>query len=329
MRRRRKPNFSTWFLGLLTVAALVFLVLRFGDLEAFGRSLRHARPAWLAVALLLQGATYLCVSAGWNRVLTQAGAPQPIGRLVPIAITKLFADQVLPSAGIGGNVVLIDQLVTIGVPRSAAVAALLVSMVANYLAYAILAVAMLILLWMHGEATPLLVGLVTTFLLVALAIPSLALWLRSRGSRPLPRRVERLKPLARLLHVIGEAPRTLIMDRRLLSGVALYNGMVFLADAATLSLCLLALGVPFSPATIFTAFMSASIVVTLAPIPLGLGGFEATCTAMLSVLGIPSSVALAGTLMFRGLSLWLPLALGLALIRRAASARSRRASRPG
>lgn len=306
---------SSWLFGLLGVAGVTFIVLRFGDLEAFGHAIRHARPSWLIGALLLQIGTYFSVAGGWNTVLSCAGARQPLQRLVPIAITKLFADQVLPSAGMGGNVLLINQLIKIGVPRPAAVAALLISMVGYYLAYGVLALVMLLLLWMHGKATPLLVGIVTSFLLVALAIPLLALWLRGRGSRPLPRRIERLRPLAALLHVMGEAPRALIRNRWLLRRVAFLNGLVFVTDASTLLLCMLALGHSAGFATAFIALMLASIVVTLAPVPLGLGGFEASCTAMLVLLGTPSPIALAATLLFRGLTLWLPLLLGMAMIR--------------
>lgn len=145
-----ESHFSIWFVGLLGIAGLVFLVLRFGDLEAFGRTVRHAAPAWLGGAMILQVATYASVAGGWNAVLARAGARQPFRRPVPIAITKLFADQVLPSAGVGGNLLLVDQLTAIGAPRSAAVAEMLVSMIGNYIAYAILAVAMLLLLWMQG-----------------------------------------------------------------------------------------------------------------------------------------------------------------------------------
>lgn len=44
---------------------------------------------------------------------------------LPLSLTKLFADQVMPSAGMSGNILLVDRLITIGVPRGNAVAALL------------------------------------------------------------------------------------------------------------------------------------------------------------------------------------------------------------
>ena len=79
-----------------------------------------------------------------------------------------------------------DRLTALGTPRGTAVAALLVSMIGYYASYAVLALIMLLVLWLHQAATPLLTGVITTFLLVALAMPALALWLRHRGSRPLP-----------------------------------------------------------------------------------------------------------------------------------------------
>ncbi|RVQ68765.1 flippase-like domain-containing protein [Croceicoccus ponticola] len=302
--------------ALLILAAIVFAALHFGDLTRFVVMVQSARPEWIIFAIVLQLCTYVSVSKGWLAVLQRAGILLTLRRIVPIAFSKLFVDQVVPAAGMGGNVLLVDRLTALGVPRRAAIAALLVSMVGYYAAYAVLSLLMLILLWVHREATPLLVGLVTTFLIVALAIPSLALWLRGRGSKPLPPTGERFPPLAKLLSIIGEAPSELVRDPLLILRVAGWNALVFLADAATLAACLHSIGGPFSFSTAFIALMMASIAVTLAPLPLGLGSFEASATATLSMLGIPIAAALAATLLLRTLTLWLPLIPGFLLIRR-------------
>ncbi|MDY7523649.1 lysylphosphatidylglycerol synthase transmembrane domain-containing protein [Sphingomonas sp. 10B4] len=306
---------SGWVLGILSVGVLAFGVLHFSDLESFGQMLRQAQPLWLLAAVGLQVITYMSVSLGWKLVLDKAGSPLGLTRLIPVAISKLFADAIIPAAGMGGNVVLVDRLVKLGGPRGAAVAALLITMIGYYAAFAIFALLMLLMLWLHGKATPLLVGIVTAFLLVALAIPSLALWLRRRGSHPLSPFLEHIPIVHSLLHVVGEAPAKLLADRSLLAGVAACNATIFLVDAATLQVCLFALGHPTGYSTAFIALMGASILAALAPIPMGLGSFEAGSTAMLSLLGIPVPAALAGTLLLRGFTLWLPLLPGLMLMR--------------
>ncbi|UIJ46327.1 flippase-like domain-containing protein [Sphingomonas cannabina] len=323
--KERRTWLSRWLIALLAIAGLVAAVLHFGELERFAAMLRRAQPLWLVAAAALQAGTYVAVALGWTTVLRRAGSPQPLGRLLPVALVKLFADQAIPGAGMGGNVVLVDRLIALGVPRGAAVAALLVSLIGYYAAYASFAMVMLAVLWLHGHATPLLVGLVTTFLLVALAIPALALWLRARGSAPLPPRLEHIGVVRKLLGIMGEAPKRLVTDRPLILKVAAFNGLVFLADAATLAFCLCALGEPLRAGSSFIALMTASIVATLGPIPMGLGSFEATSTAMLGALGVPVEAAIAGTLLLRGFTLWLPLVPGMVLMR--TRPRARRAAR--
>lgn len=326
-KSHRTGRWRSWFAGLVVSAALLGAVLHWGEVEQFGLLVERARPGWLALAVVLQLSTYVSVAAGWRTVLVRAGTPQPLPKLVRIAVTKLFADQALPTAGMGGNVLLVQQLRKAGVARGTAVAALLLSMIGYYAAYALFAVAMLLLLWLHDKATPLMAGVVTLFLAVAVAIPSLALWLRHRGSRPLPPSIERIGFMRSLLDTVAQAPARLLRDRALLARVTGCNALIFLADAGTLFACLHALGQHASPATAFIALIMASILVTLGPIPLGLGSFEATSTATLRLLGVPFEAAFAATMLLRLLTLWLPLLPGMILMRGAVKRRPGRGLR--
>lgn len=319
----RAGGWRLWFFSLVLTAALVGAVLRFGDIQHFALLVQQAEPGWLGLAVLLQLSTYASVAGGWSTVLRHAGTPRSLPRLMRVAVTKLFADQALPSAGMGGNVLLVDQLERLGVSRGTAVAALLLSMIGFYAAYALFALMMLVLLWLHDRATPLMAGLVTLLLAVAITIPSLALWLRHRGSEPLPPRIEKIGFIRALLEAVAEAPAELLDDRRLLARVSACNALIFLADAGTLFACLHALGQSVSFGTAFIALIMASIVVTLGPIPLGLGSFEATSTATLRLLGVPLEAAFAGTMLLRLLTLWLPLIPGMILMRGAIKSRPR------
>ena len=99
-----------WVLVLLIIGGLVVATLHFGDIKKFAELLTKAQPLWLAGALLLQVMTYISLSAQWWLVLRQAGSGRPVLNLLPLTITKLFADQVVPTAGVSGNVLLIDRL---------------------------------------------------------------------------------------------------------------------------------------------------------------------------------------------------------------------------
>lgn len=209
----------------------------------------------------------------------------------------------------------------LGVPKGTAVAALLLSMIGFYAAYALLAATTLVLLWLHDQATPLMAGAVTLFLVIAFAIPALALWLRGRGSRPLPPRLKKIAFIKALLDAVAQAPAELLHNRPLLARVTAFNALIFLADTGTLFVCLRSLGEQAGAATALIAYVMASIAVTLAPVPMGLGSFEATATATLHLLGVPVEAAFAGTMLLRLMTLWFPLLPGLFLLRGAMARR--------
>jgi uncharacterized membrane protein YbhN (UPF0104 family) len=171
-------------------------------------------------------------------------------------------------------------------------------------------------LWWKSHSSVLLTCAVLVFLVIAIGIPWLTLWLHRRGQERLPRWVARWSKAQSFFKLVGEAPRDLVRDPQLISWLTLLNGLVFLADALTMQACVLALGVHAPLSAGYVAFMFASIAVILGPIPMGLGSFEAVSIAMLRLFGVPFEAALSATLLFRGFTLWLPLIPGGLLLRK-------------
>src|SRR5437763_8445271 len=223
-----------WVLVLLIIGGLVVATLHFGDIKKFAELLTKAQPLWLAGALLLQVMTYVSLSAQWWLVLRQAGSGRPVLKLLPLTITKLFADQVVPTAGVSGNVLLVDRLRSIEVPREPPIAAIILAILAYYLSYAagtVIAVAMLAL---RGKLSLLPVAAAALLLTVATAIPAAILWLRDKGDDALPGWLRRRESVREMFEMVGEAPRELVRDPRLIIQLGLLNFAVFVADAATL-----------------------------------------------------------------------------------------------
>jgi uncharacterized membrane protein YbhN (UPF0104 family) len=222
----------------------------------------------------------------------------------------------VPTAGMSGNVVVADRLTGIGSSRSVAMAAVIMTIIAYYASYAVAAVIALLFLLVRGDGSWFAVALIGAFLALAAAIPALSLWLQEKGKSAVPKWLRRIRSIRELFEMIGKAPSKLVRDRRLLGELAMLNGAAFAFDSLTMLLCLFALGVPVPFDTAFVAFIMASIVVTLGPIPMGLGSFEAVSIATLRAKGVPFEAALSATLLFRGYTLWLPLIPGMFAARR-------------
>ena len=305
-----------WFLSLIFLAGLVLFVTHFSELEHFAQLVRQAKPLWLLVGFFLQLITYFSVAAVWHQTLRYAGVRYSILSLVPLGIAKLFSDQALPTGGVSGTVFLVASLNRRGISKPLCMAVLLVSLVAYYMAYLLAALASIALLWFYHDLHVWIVAVTAVFSVIAVAIPSGALWLRRRGKQPLPGILMRIPGLAGLLNAFGDAPGYLLQSSGLFIKTTLLQGTILLLDAYTLNVMLYAIGQDASIMAVFPCFIVASMVATLGPVPLGLGTFEAACVAMLSVLGAKVEVALMATLLLRGFTLWLPMIPGLWLAKR-------------
>ena len=305
-----------WAFGLLTLFALVLAIGHFGTLEEFTRLALAVRPEWFILACVVQMATYVSASLVWRQVLRRAGYPRRLLTLVPLGIAKLFTDQVVPSGGVSGAILVVGGLTRRGVPTNAAMAVLLVGLVAYFGAYLVSVLASLAILWLHGRANAPLFVAVAIFVAIVVAIPSGVLWMRQWANRLPAIWLRRLPGAALLLRAIAKAPTDLLRDPALLAETVTLELAVFVFDALTLWLVFRALGDTPPIWIAFVSFIMASMAATLGPIPLGLGTFEAACVGMLSLLGIGIEAALAATLLLRGLTFWLPMVPGLWLARR-------------
>jgi uncharacterized protein (TIRG00374 family) len=309
-------NWRSWLLAVLLIAGVIVAVLHWGDVKKFAALVAHAKPLWLVAAAAAQVFTYVALAIEWALVLRVAKCRRPFGKLLGLTVSKHFADQMVPTAGMSGNLVLVDRLKEIGGSRPVALATLIMTIIAYYASYGVTSLIALLLLWIHGQISWVILGLVAASLGLSAAVPALALWLQRKGAKAIPPWLRRIRTVCELFEMIKEAPTGLVRNTRLIAELTALNGAVFALDGATMQLCLLALGVHVPFGVAFGAFIMASIVVTLGPIPMGLGSFEAVCIGMLRAMGVPFEAAFSATLLFRGYTLWVPLIPGMFAARR-------------
>lgn len=84
----------SWLLGAAMLGALVVGVLQLADASHFALVLSQAEPAWLLVAIALQGLTYVVQGQLYRQVLTAAGTSLPLWDATKLSLTKLFIDQI-------------------------------------------------------------------------------------------------------------------------------------------------------------------------------------------------------------------------------------------
>jgi uncharacterized protein (TIRG00374 family) len=305
---------GAWLMGFLLLGGLIAIALKMSELKHFANLARQAHPGLLVAALALQGLTYVAAAAAWHVTLVRSSHPISLARLVPLGLAKLFTDQALPSGGVSGNILVARGLTRRGIPANLVLAAILVSLIAYYAAYLPLVASALVILWFHHQVHKGFLVALAIFAVVAVAIPTIVIWIKRRGSR-LPHFLNRFQPTGFLIRALNEVPASILHDPVIVLQATFYQAAVFFLDAGTLWVMLLAIGQDVSFGIAFTCFMAASVAATIGPIPLGLGTFEAVSVATFGMLGVQIEVALTATLLLRGFSFWLPMIPGVLLAR--------------
>ena len=313
-KKKAGARWISWLFGLAFLAAVVLFATHRNEEKEFARLVAHAQPAFLLLGLLLQVGTYVVDAGIWRQIIVRAGISKPLRSYMGLSLAKLFMDQVVPSGGMSGTVLVVRALDRRGIPRGTSMAAVVVNLVSYYAAYVTALAIALGVVWIHGGLTLFIILPAAIFVPVAAAIP-VALVLVSRG-RTLPRWVQRLPVIGSGLRALAEATPGLAHDGLLIARCVGLQVAIFLLDAGTLWIMLRALGLSVHPAQVFASFMLSTLARTMGPVPGGLGVFEAASVASLKLVGVPVAAGLAATLLFRGFSYWLPMVPGILLARR-------------
>ena len=312
-----------WFPGLLVILVLAIAVFRFTELQHFIELAAAADARWLVLGILAQALTYVCAGGVWWLALRHAGYAMRLREFAFLGIGKLFVDQALPTGGASGTVLVAASLRNRGIPLRIAFFAMLVGLLSYYSAYLASAIATFAIIWTNHRMGFALATAFAVFALVALFVPLAVIALRSLSQRYIPAWLKRRKTVQIILLEMSEAPLFELMTLRLFFGTVAFQMAVVVLDAATLWISFKAIGYSIDPLVAFAGMVSGSIGATIGPAPLGLGTYEGSAVAILTVLGVPVAPSLTAVVLFRGLSFWLPMLPGMGFSRRELGMRSR------
>jgi uncharacterized membrane protein YbhN (UPF0104 family) len=304
-----------WLVGIAMSLAVVYAGLHLAEAGSFALLLEEAQPAWLALALVFQAATYLAQGLIWRAVVRAAGMHLPVGVAYRLSLVKLLVDQALPSSGLSGAVFVAGALQERGVREDAATAGVVISSGGYLFAYVTSLLAGLLVLEQRHVVGIWLVITAAAAVGGAALLASVSVrvaWRLVSSGEPTP-----LLPawLVRRLGEVRHMDTALAFNLRLLAASAGLQLCIIALDCGTVWVLIRSLGADAPVTAVFSSFMAASFLRTVSIVPGGLGAFEAASVFALHGSGLPVQVALAATLMFRGLSFWLPMLPGAWLAR--------------
>jgi uncharacterized protein (TIRG00374 family) len=315
-RQRPKINWSVAIANTALILLILGASFAFREESTAADLILHLRPQWIALIVLLQVGTYFFTGGAWDVVLRRFSVHTNLVGIAALGVEKVFVDQIVPTLGLGGSLMIMRGLIDRGVKRGEAIATMTIDAVGYLAAFLIMVALAAGVLWFEPGFSPAVRTFVLCFM-VALVVVVAAAWLlvqRAESAR-WPAWLLRFQTMRELAAAATESPRDIRVGAKAGPWVVLLELVVFVLDTATLWAIFQALGVSISPIHALVTYMLASAVAMLSVIPGGLGSFEAAALAILHVFGVPFAVAAAGVVLLRVATCLLPMVPGYLVFR--------------
>jgi undecaprenyl-diphosphatase len=295
MRIRRRDIVLLLMLGLL----VHFLLPQVGEVRTALHDLFHANPVGVLGSVLASVATFL-----FSALALRFSAGNKIPLRPTIAVQFATALGNLTPGSVGAIALSIRYLQKQGLSATMAATAVAIARVAGVVSVILLLPVLLPFAHKPSGHLPTATKSLTVLLVVlgalllvaaALAVPKL----RTRSR-------QNLRQAADTLRAVTERGRALRLVSVSLALTVAYGACLYLA--------LLAVGLPAHlslMAQVLLVSIAGEGVASAAPTPGGLGATEAALVSGLLIYGIPTETAIAGVLIYRVASFWLPLVPGV------------------
>lgn len=323
-----KRSLLSYLLGAIVLALLLMVLLRnWIEVREAVERLQSVRPEWLVLALFAIVVGFAAAGQVYGRVLATLGFREGVPWLTGTALVTVLINHAIPAGSVAAYAFLVLSLRRRGIPpANVALVATLELLSWNGAVLLLFCYGLVYLILTGGAVTPR-----TYYVSVgtAVAILGALIFVISRPHATLHSWAQNIKHVAdkvfgvvwtdeQVLQVVDEvvANRRLILEQpgRMLLLVVLQLSMFFCHGMALLAI-LHSLGADPPPLAVLAAYGLALIASTFVLLPGGGGAVEAALTLSLGAQGVPGGAALSAALLFRLLSFWLLLPIGLVLYR--------------
>ncbi|MGZ3910826.1 MAG: lysylphosphatidylglycerol synthase transmembrane domain-containing protein [Flavisolibacter sp.] len=315
----------------LFLGVFILVIKHFSGIEKDFLLLRNVQPFWLAVAIMAQMTTYVFAAFIYRFLLHAFRVPgEPgIGSLIKASIVSLFFNQTVPSAGISGNAFFFRYLSWYRVTGNDALLVILAELFTYYSAIETLILLLLFASLFFAHSSHVIITTLVLGLAIYLFFTGIIFLVdRKNLFNEVSAWLQRCKLFKTLMKKVSAKIRgshlsaTKIQLEKHVKSPKDFLLAYFLQftkaapDAFTLFALFYGMGYPVSLYSVLLCLVCTQIVSLIPFLPGSMVLFESSMGFFFVVQHIPLSIAVVVTLLFRFLSFWLPIPLGLFFFRR-------------
>jgi uncharacterized protein (TIRG00374 family) len=245
-----------------------------------------------------------------------------------MSIVIVFINQIVPSGGLGGNGFLFNELSKNDVPSKKAFFTIIMECLCLYLSMALLLAVLPALYLIHFHRLPhlFLIAVIYGFAFYTVLAIAMTVVSRKETVQYIIKKLSRFRFIRHYLEDVTFSPQGTFTEYRSKGpwgiflkypketlGVIAGHLAVFLADALTIFALSKGLELHLSIIVILLGLLLSGIIAALPISPGALLVYEGAMTFFFTSMGVPFQAALVITLLYRVLSFWFPVVIGLLL----------------
>jgi uncharacterized protein (TIRG00374 family) len=323
---------SRLFFIIFSALLIVFVVYYFPEIRKEVRMLKKVNIYWLIAAIVSQFLTYFFTAVIYRFLLAAHKIEKVPGlwSLLKASLISLFFSQTVPSAGASGNTFIFNFLSKRKIKVTQSISVVLAELLIFYAAMeGIIIILLLVCLFFFKVRR-----IITVTLAVGLAVYLVfATFIAFAGRKKiidlLFKKVRKVKFIKKIFEKTTQKIEeegiskkevnvlTLLEENRGQTiKVFLFHLLVVAADAFTLYALFNGLGILVSPFVVLLGLITTRIISLIPFLPGSLILYESSMTFIFKSLAVPFGAAAIVTLIYRLLSFWVPIPIGLFLYRR-------------
>ncbi|HEV8273917.1 MAG TPA: lysylphosphatidylglycerol synthase transmembrane domain-containing protein [Chitinophagaceae bacterium] len=320
---------SRLFFIIFSALLIVFVVYYFPEIRKEIRMLKKVNIYWLIAAIVSQFFTYFFTAVIYRFLLAAHKIKQAPGLwdLLKASLVSLFFSQTVPSAGVSGNTFIFNFLSKSKIKVTQIISVILAELLTFYAAMQVIIITLLLVcLFLFKVRHIIVVTLAIGFAVYLVFAASIAFAGRKKFIDLIFKKIQKVKFIKKIFEkltqkieqqgISNEDVNVLALlekNKGQAMKVFLFHLLVITADAFTLYALFSGLGIPVSPFVVLLGLISTRIVSLIPFLPGSLILYESSMTFFFTTFALPFGAAAIVTLIYRLLSFWFPIPVGLFL----------------
>lgn len=333
-----KPHIKNWYVIVIVVIIALFVIAvlsRIAELGKIGQLLEQASIGWLIVALVAQFLAFLFLGALYKSIVSISSKKEKTGKVslwyfFKVNIAMVFADYAIPSFSASSNVLLYHATRKYAVHKERSSLVIAFNVFLNFTFFFLVFIAALFYLVVSGKYQRILFWPTIIFIILFVLINRI-LWTKA-GERHFKLIFSKLlgkwpRAKKRFLRVVGDFYKAKKhVGAKDMSLFVIYTLFSYIFRIAAIGFIFLSLSYNINIGILAIGYVLATALALISYIRVGV--YEGSMVFAYSTMGVPLSIAVAATLLYRVISFWIPFVIGFVLFRNIIKAKTKEVSEP-